>query len=245
MSNVPSPLWSTCTVLFWPSAEVVVTVWPEVDPSTLRSVTVRVRLPSALTTVSSSIPLSKVPSPSTSTAVNFDKPSGENNVTVWSIVEPSAARSVRVSVMLPSAAVWRVSDWPMMPLPSRSRSIVTLLPSAEVVVVVLSSSTPEPLVSLTVSVLLPSAPTTVSSVCRRSMIPLPASSKAIVLVSPSAEMVEIVSVARLPSECRVALSIVVEPSGFTVISGVSSTVPLASCAKVTVAAVPVEPSVLV
>ena len=32
VSKVPSPLWSSCTVLLWPSAEVVVMVWPEVDP---------------------------------------------------------------------------------------------------------------------------------------------------------------------------------------------------------------------
>ena len=88
-SKVPLPVESTCVVLDRLSAERVVTLWPISVSSADRVETVSVELPSALTTVWSTILRSKVPSPVESIRVVFDNPLGPAVLTLALASDPS------------------------------------------------------------------------------------------------------------------------------------------------------------
>ena len=80
----------------------MVTTFDFSEPSALVSVTVSVRLPSALRTVTSVSVRSKTPLPVVSSCVVVDRPLALVVTTVSSSSEPFALRSVTVSVRLPS-----------------------------------------------------------------------------------------------------------------------------------------------
>ena len=159
------------------------------EPLALLFVTVSVRLPSALTTVTSVVVTSNVPSPLISDWTVFDRPVALVVMTVLSRSELSAFRSVMVSVRLPSAfnTVTSVVVRSTVPSPLRSSWTVVERPFALVVVMSLSRNDPSGLRSEAVLTILPFASVLVTRVW--SIAPSPLRSRLTVIVLRSALVV--------------------------------------------------------
>ena len=201
-SKVPLPVRSLCTVFDRPVAESVVTVASRKLPSPLRSCWVVTTLPSALVAMVELVVRSTVPLPSRSIWTVLVRPSALVCVTVRSTSEPSALRSLTVSVRLRSVLTTITSVSVRSNTPEPVESVWTVLdrPSALVVVTARSSTAPLAARSLTETVWLPSA--LVARTSSWPVMPLPSRSRAIVTVLPSALVVVTVRSVNMPTALK-------------------------------------------